>query len=150
VLANCCLFWMAPPKRPRLSGYAPADLSAGISQAAGGSGSFWAMALDAQICAEITLQPIRRFGFDAAILFSDILTVPEPWPEGHLYRRGSPSLSPYVGQGFTEDRTQWAAYFEPVYEALQLTRAGFPQARPVGICRRALTLATYWLPARRR
>ena len=41
------------------------------------AGSFWDMALNPAYAAEVTLQPIRRFGFDAAILFSDILTVPE-------------------------------------------------------------------------
>src|ERR1700748_420865 len=41
------------------------------------AGSFWAMALTPAYAAEVTRQPIRRFGFDAAILFSDILTVPE-------------------------------------------------------------------------
>ena len=41
------------------------------------AGSFWGMALTPAYAAEATLQPIRRFGFDAAILFSDILTVPE-------------------------------------------------------------------------
>jgi uroporphyrinogen decarboxylase len=41
------------------------------------AGSFWKMALTPAYAAQATLQPVRRFGFDAAILFSDILVVPE-------------------------------------------------------------------------
>ena len=39
-------------------------------------GGFLALAYDSEAAAEITLQPIRRFGFDGAILFSDILVIP--------------------------------------------------------------------------
>jgi uroporphyrinogen decarboxylase len=39
-------------------------------------GGFFALVYDSEAAAEITLQPIRRFGFDGAILFSDILIVP--------------------------------------------------------------------------
>ena len=43
-------------------------------------GGFLAMAYDSEAACEITLQPIDRFGFDGAILFSDILTIPDAMP----------------------------------------------------------------------
>ncbi|HKX64245.1 MAG TPA: uroporphyrinogen decarboxylase family protein, partial [Rhizomicrobium sp.] len=92
------------------------------------AGSFWGMALNPKYAAEVTLQPIRRFGFDAAILFSDILTVPEALGQKVTFTQGEgPSLMPVTTiQGFNLDQAQWAVYFEPVYEALRLTRAGLP------------------------
>src|SRR5437868_6771173 len=90
------------------------------------AGSFWAMALTPSYAAKVTLQPIRRFGFDAAILFSDILTVPEALGQKVTFTEGEgPSLAPVTSaQGFNQDRGHWLSYFEPVYEALRLTRAG--------------------------
>jgi uroporphyrinogen decarboxylase len=110
------------------------------------AGSFWAMALTPKYAAEITLQPIRRFGFDAAILFSDILTVPEALGQKVTFTEGEgPSLSPVTSaKGFTEDRAQWAAYFEPVYEALRLARAGLPAGTALlGFSGAPWTLTTY-------
>ena len=50
--------------------------------------SFLDMVYSPEVAAEITLQPIRRFGFDAAILFSDILVTPQALGYGtHFYRR---------------------------------------------------------------
>ena len=92
------------------------------------------------------MQPIRRFGFDAAILFSDILTVPEALGQKVTFTEGEgPSLEPVTSaQGFDEDREQWARYFEPVYEALRLTRAGLPHGTALlGFAGAPWTLATY-------
>src|SRR5581483_7306121 len=93
------------------------------------AGSFWGMALNPVYAAEVTLQPIRRFGFDAAILFSDILTVPEALGRKVTFTAGEgPSLEPVTSAtGFVEDREAWARYFEPVYEALRVTRAQLPE-----------------------
>jgi uroporphyrinogen decarboxylase len=110
------------------------------------AGSFWAMALTPAYAAEVTLQPIRRFGLDAAILFSDILTVPEALGQKVTFTEGEgPSLKPVTtARGFVEDRDAWARYFEPVYEALRLTRAGLPQGTTLlGFAGAPWTLATY-------
>jgi uroporphyrinogen decarboxylase len=110
------------------------------------AGSFWAMALTPKYAAEVTLQPIRRFGFDAAILFSDILTVPEALGQKVTFTEGEgPSLAPVTtAKGFDEDRAHWTSYFAPVYEALQLTRAGLgPETSLLGFAGAPWTLATY-------
>jgi uroporphyrinogen decarboxylase len=110
------------------------------------AGSFWTMALTPKYAAEITLQPIRRFGFDAAILFSDILTVPEALGQKVTFTEGEgPSLAPVTStKGFDEDHAHWTSYFEPVYEALRLTRAGLsPETTLLGFAGAPWTLATY-------
>jgi uroporphyrinogen decarboxylase len=110
------------------------------------AGSFWGMALNPAYAAEVTLQPIRRFGFDAAILFSDILTVPEALGQKVTFTTGEgPSLEPVAStKSFVEDRNAWARYFEPVYEALRLTRAGLPEGTALlGFAGAPWTLATY-------
>ncbi len=110
------------------------------------AGSFWAMALTPKYAAEVTLQPIRRFGFDAAILFSDILTVPEALGQKVTFTEGEgPSLTPVTtAEGFNEDQARWAEYFEPVYEALRLTRTGLgDETTLLGFAGAPWTLATY-------
>jgi uroporphyrinogen decarboxylase len=110
------------------------------------AGSFWAMALTPQYAAEVTLQPIRRFGFDAAILFSDILTVPEALGQKVTFTEGEgPSLMPVTSaKGFDQDHGHWTSYFAPVYEALQLTREGLgPETSLLGFAGAPWTLATY-------
>jgi uroporphyrinogen decarboxylase len=104
------------------------------------------MALTPKYAAEITLQPIRRFGFDAAILFSDILTVPEALGQKVTFTEGEgPSLAPVTSaKDFNQDRAQWQSYFEPVYEALRLTRSGLaPETTLLGFAGAPWTLATY-------
>jgi uroporphyrinogen decarboxylase len=110
------------------------------------AGSFWRMALTPHYAAEVTLQPIRRFGFDAAILFSDILTVPEALGRKVTFTEGEgPRLDPVTGSTvFDENREHWAEYFSPVYEAIRLVRAGLDDNTTLlGFAGAPWTLATY-------
>lgn len=56
------------------------------------AGSFWDLCHNPELAAEVTLQPIRRFGFDAAIVFSDILTIPAALGHGVDFSAGTPRL----------------------------------------------------------
>jgi len=110
------------------------------------AGSFWAMALTPKYAAEVTLQPVRRFGFDAAILFSDILTVPEALGQKVSFTEGEgPKLAAVTSaKGFDQNQDHWAGYFEPVYEALRLIKAQLsPETALLGFAGAPWTLATY-------
>lgn len=98
---------------------------------------------------EVTLQPIRRFGMDAAIIFSDILVVPHRlgmnvwFEEGHGPRmdalQDGAMLAKLSLDGFTKR-------LEPVYEALELTRAALPKETAlIGFAGSPWTLACYMI-----
>src|SRR5258708_15990662 len=62
------------------------------------AGSFLDLCFNPQLAAEVTLQPVRRFGFDAAILFSDILVVPHALGQKLTFEAGEgPRLAPTIG-----------------------------------------------------
>lgn len=111
------------------------------------AGSFLDLCFNPELAAEVTLQPIRRFGFDAAIIFSDILVIP------HALGR---SVRFEVGEGprleRLDDPTKVATLaaradlgkLAPVFEALKLVRGVLdPKIALIGFCGAPWTVATY-------
>src|SRR5215472_10837354 len=69
------------------------------------AGSFLDLCFNPVLAAEVTLQPVRRFGFDAAILFSDILVVPHALGQKLTFEAGEgPRLSPAIISAGALDR----------------------------------------------
>ena len=95
----------------------------------------------------MTLQPIRRFSFDAAIIFSDILVIPHALGRSVRFEAGEgPRLDPLD----TPDKAATLATeadfgkLEPVYEALRRVRAELdPKIALIGFCGAPWTVATY-------
>jgi uroporphyrinogen decarboxylase len=110
------------------------------------AGSFWTMSMTPELAADVTLQPIERFGFDAAIIFSDILTVPFALGSEVTFEEGvGPRLAP-VGQidGLERDEAVWTKKLSPTYDALRLVRTRLDRSRALlGFAGAPWTLATY-------
>src|SRR5215472_2646467 len=112
------------------------------------AGSFLSLCFSPALAAEVTLQPIRRFGFDAAILFSDILVVPYALGQKLTFEAGEgPRLSPAIGS--TEVLHKLAADVDmsllaPVLETISRVRAQLPRdVALLGFCGAPWTVATY-------
>ena len=87
-------------------------------------GGFLALATDPEAAAEVTLQPIRRFGFDGAILFSDILMV--PWALGQDLTFGpgeGPRLAPPLIDHLLESLQAVSVRLDPVYATVRRVAA---------------------------
>jgi len=117
----------------------------------GQAGSFWTMCMDPAMAAEITMQPIRRFGFDAAIIFSDILTVPFALGCEIAFDEGvGPSLSPVEStRGLTADPGVWLEKLAPACRTLERVRTALPEGTTLlGFAGAPWTLATYMAAGR--
>ncbi|MBX9946746.1 MAG: uroporphyrinogen decarboxylase [Reyranella sp.] len=98
---------------------------------------------------EVTLQPIRRFGFDAAIIFSDILVVPDALGQKVWFEEGEgPKLEALTdaAQFGRLSRARIADRLAPVYEAIRGTRAALPgETALLGFAGAPFTLACYMI-----
>jgi uroporphyrinogen decarboxylase len=117
------------------------------------AGSFWTMCNSPEMAAEITLQPVRRFGFDAAVIFSDILTVPVAMgvPVTFVENEG-PQMPPIKDvKALTGDPASWAKTLAPAYETIQRVKAALPpETTVIGFAGAPWTLATYLAAGRGR
>ncbi len=108
-------------------------------------GGFLELAYDSDSAAEITLQPIRRFGFDGAILFSDILVIPHAMGQDLWFETGEgPRLAPRLAENRLEELTPVPVRLTPVFETVHKVRAALPDTTTfLGFAGSPWTVATY-------
>lgn len=108
-------------------------------------GGFLPLVYDSAAAAEITLQPIRRFGFDGAILFSDILIVPYAMGQDLQFLAGEgPHLSPRLVDTALSSLTAVPERLSPIYETVRQVRAALPADKTMlGFAGSPWTVATY-------
>jgi uroporphyrinogen decarboxylase len=110
------------------------------------AGDFIALCLNPTLAAEVTLQPIRRFGFDASILFSDILMLPMALGQGLRFAEGEGPLLPPLQDPMTLDPAGAPAIYAPIMETVRLLRAQLPpEVALIGFAGSPATVACYML-----
>jgi uroporphyrinogen decarboxylase len=110
-------------------------------------GGFLALVYDSEAAAEITLQPVRRFGFDGAILFSDILIVPYAMGQNLAFLAGEgPQLVPRLVDHALESLESVPERLEPIYRTVALVREQLgPETTLLGFAGSPWTVATYMI-----
>ncbi len=115
------------------------------------AGSFLDLCYNPELAAEVTLQPIRRFDFDAAILFSDILVIPDALGRQVRFAEGEgPRLEPINGEAIRAlDPEGVAERLAPVMETVARVRADLATEKAlIGFCGAPWTVATYMVAGR--
>ena len=108
-------------------------------------GGFLELVYDSEAAAEITLQPIRRFGFDGAILFSDILIVPHALGQHLEFLAGEgPRLSPTLVDHALESLSEAPEHLDAIYRTVTRCRELLgPETTMLGFAGSPWTVATY-------
>lgn len=116
------------------------------------AGGFLELCYNPDFAAEVTLQPIRRFGFDAAILFSDILVVPHALGQKLWFAEGEgPRLEPVTNAKRLAEIHEEVDQdvLAPVYETVRRVKAALPgETGFIGFCGAPWTVATYMVAGR--
>ncbi|ODT31064.1 MAG: uroporphyrinogen decarboxylase [Kaistia sp. SCN 65-12] len=110
------------------------------------AGSFLDLCYNPDFAVEVTLQPIERFGFDASILFSDILVVPHALGRDLRFEEGrGPMMTPITAAEIAAlDGDMFHVNLEPVYETVRRLRRQLPdETTLIGFCGAPWTVATY-------
>lgn len=108
------------------------------------AGDFITLCLTPELAAEVTLQPVRRFGMDAAILFSDILLVPRALGQRLAFENDGPKLEPV--SAVHDLRQTDLPMLAPVGEAVRRVRAKLPETTTlIGFAGAPWTVATYMI-----
>lgn len=108
-------------------------------------GGFLELVNDSEAAADVTMQPIRRFGFDGAILFSDILMVPHALGQDLWFEAGEgPRLAPRMAEYDLAELKVQPARLDPVYETVRQVTQQLPNdVAMLGFAGSPWTVATY-------
>ena len=117
------------------------------------AGDFLSLCYNPDLAAEVTLQPIRRFGFDAAILFADILLVPQALGLDLAFEAGEgPRLSTIATKADLARLKPLDAIHDtlsPVYETVRILSGALPKETTlIGFAGAPWTVATYMIAGR--
>ena len=110
-------------------------------------GGFLDLVYDPAAAAEVTIQPLRRFAFDGAILFSDILIVPYAIGQDLWFETGEgPRLAPKMGEARLRDLKPHMERLDPIYETVRLVKPLLsPETTFLGFAGSPWTVATYMI-----
>ena len=108
-------------------------------------GGFLDLVYDPDAATEVTIQPLRRFGFDGAILFSDILVVPHVMGQKLWFEEGEgPRLAPPLLDGDLHALTEPRRSAESVFQTVRQVRAAIaPETTLLGFAGSPWTVSTY-------
>ena len=117
------------------------------------AGDFLSLCYNPELAAEVTLQPIRRFGFDAAILFADILLVPQALGADLWFETGEgPRLSTFTSDSDLaklKPIDDIHLTLSPIYETLKILKRELPKETAlIGFAGAPWTVATYMVAGR--